>query len=232
MAEDPWQVTQIGTSREGRAIEAHSLGEGPVVLVLGGMHGDEPHGAYCAAMLLDEADEIADRAPDRRVVIVRAVNPDGLEAETRGNAARVDLNRNFPTENWSPRPGRGRFRSGPHAGCEPETQAVVALVEQLEPQRILTLHAPLEVVNYDGPDDGGPAAIGAACGYPVSADIGYATPGSFGTYAGVERAIPTITLEFGEESCAATWERCREALLIGIAHPLREPDADDDSTDA
>ena len=36
--------------------------------------------------------------------------------------------------------------------------------------------------------------------YPAEASIGYPTPGSFGTYAGVERNIPTITLEL-DETC-------------------------------
>ena len=35
--------------------------------------------------------------------------------------------------------------------------------------------------------------------YPVEASIGYPTPGSFGTWAGIERNIPTITLELDEE---------------------------------
>ena len=36
-------------------------------------------------------------------------------------------------------------------------------------------------------------------GYPVEASIGYPTPGSFGTWAGIENKIPTITLELDEE---------------------------------
>ena len=35
--------------------------------------------------------------------------------------------------------------------------------------------------------------------YPTESSIGYPTPGSFGTWAGVERDIPTITLELDEE---------------------------------
>ena len=38
--------------------------------------------------------------------------------------------------------------------------------------------------------------------YPVEASIGYPTPGSFGTYCGIEKNIPTITLELDEE-CSA-----------------------------
>ena len=35
--------------------------------------------------------------------------------------------------------------------------------------------------------------------YPIEESIGYPTPGSFGTYVGIERNIPTITLEMDEE---------------------------------
>lgn len=34
---------------------------------------------------------------------------------------------------------------------------------------------------------------------PLQESIGYPTPGSFGTWAGVEKGIPTITLELDEE---------------------------------
>ena len=40
--------------------------------------------------------------------------------------------------------------------------------------------------------------ISEITGYPVQKDIGYPTPGSFGTYSGVERDIPTITVEMSE----------------------------------
>ena len=36
-------------------------------------------------------------------------------------------------------------------------------------------------------------------GYKVEESIGYPTPGSFGTYCGIERNIPTITLELPEK---------------------------------
>ena len=40
--------------------------------------------------------------------------------------------------------------------------------------------------------------ISGIIGYPVEKSIGYPTPGSFGTWAGIERKIPTITLELDE----------------------------------
>jgi protein MpaA len=53
--------------------------------------------------------------------------------------------------------------------------------------------------------------------YPPEPTIGYPTPGSMGTYCGIDRKIPMITLELprdasGEES----WNRNREALLAAI----------------
>ena len=35
--------------------------------------------------------------------------------------------------------------------------------------------------------------------YPIEESIGYPTPGSFGTWAGIEKGILTITLELDEE---------------------------------
>ena len=35
--------------------------------------------------------------------------------------------------------------------------------------------------------------------YPIEESIGYPTPGSFGTWAGIENGILTITLELDEE---------------------------------
>ena len=50
--------------------------------------------------------------------------------------------------------------------------------------------------------------------YPVTTSIGYSTPGSFGTWAGVERGIPTVTLELpSHHSAKRCWADNRRALL-------------------
>ena len=54
------------------------------------------------------------------------------------------------------------------------------------------------LVNYDGDAEEIAEKISKIINYPVEADIGYPTPGSFGTYCGIERNIPTITLELDE----------------------------------
>ena len=69
---------------------------------------------------------------------------------------------------------------------------------------ILSIHAPFRVVNYDGPAEELAEKISKITGYKVQKDIGYPTPGSFGNYAGVERKIPTITLELPEDETNET----------------------------
>ena len=47
-------------------------------------------------------------------------------------------------------------------------------------------------------------------GYPTMASIGYPTPGSLGSWAGIDRGIPIITLELpARETGPAAWERNR-----------------------
>ena len=92
------------------------------------------------------------------------------------------------------------------------------LIEKYNPDRIVSIHAPLEVVNYDGPARALAERMSVHNGYPVSGDIGYPTPGSFGNYAGVERSIPTITLELPRGGFDAMWEPNKKALLEAITY--------------
>ena len=72
------------------------------------------------------------------------------------------------------------------------------------------------MVNYDGPGLRLAEKMAVYNGYPVRGDIGYPTPGSFGNYAGVEKRIPTITLELPRGSFESMWEANRDALLAAI----------------
>jgi len=132
-----------------------------------------------------------------RLLFIPCLNPDGLNNNTRQNANLVDLNRNFPTKNWA-LIERNEYFGGDSPASEIETKFVVEIIEECKPDLILTLHAPYKVVNYDGPAEIVAEEISKLINYPVQHDIGYPTPGSFGTYAGIERNIPTITLELDE----------------------------------
>jgi protein MpaA len=71
--------------------------------------------------------------------------------------------------------------------------------------------------NYDGPAEPLARRMAAANGYPIRASIGYPTPGSLGSWAGIDRHIPIITLELPAAAAAARcWEANREALLAAV----------------
>lgn len=172
-------------------------------LIIGVFHGDEPQGKYLIEKYLSLPPSMG-RVRERGLLFIPCLNPDGLQNGTRINANGVDLNRNFPTKNWgNDTSGAGSnpkdYYAGESAGSEIETQFVIDIIEKYQPKMILTLHAPYKIVNYDGPAQDIAQKISDIIGYPVEESIGYPTPGSFGTYYGVERNIPTITLELDEK---------------------------------
>ena len=78
--------------------------------------------------------------------VVPVYNPDGLAAHTRKNAHGVDLNRNFPYH-WADLDGS--YESGPRAGSEPETRAMMRFLRKIQPRRIISFHQPLYGVDTD-----------------------------------------------------------------------------------
>ena len=163
----------------------------PSVLVIGVFHGDEPQGDPIIR-------KYAKQNPDTNLLFIPCLNEYGMKVNKRTNANGVDLNRNFPTKNWGSAQSTDFF-AGNAPASEAETRLVIDLVEKYSPKLILTLHAPYRVVNFDGPAEKIANKIAEIIGYPVEASIGYPTPGSFGTWAGIERNIPIITLELDEK---------------------------------
>lgn len=176
---------------QGNSINLFMNKEHNSVLVFGCMHGDEPQGEY----LINEYIKLN---TDTKLMFVPCVNPDGVKAKTRVNSNGVDINRNFPTKNWE-LTEKNEFFGGNTPASEIETKFLVEIIEKYKPKFILTLHAPYKVVNYDGDALEIAEKISEIINYPVESSIGYPTLGSFGTWAGIEKNIPTITLELDEE---------------------------------
>lgn len=166
---------------------------GKTVLVIGVFHGDEPDGEYLIERYLQQRSETKNT-----LLFIPCLNPDGKNANIRKNANGVDLNRNFPAKNWAKLPENDDYFGGNTPSSEVETQFLVYVIEKYKPDLIITLHQPYKVVNYDGPAKEIAQKISEITGYKVEENIGYPTPGSFGTYCGIERNIPTITLELPE----------------------------------
>lgn len=161
------------------------------LLVIGVVHGDEPQGEVLINRYLDEK-------MDSGMLFIPCLNPDGRDLGTRTNSNGVDINRNFPTKNWELSP-KDNYFGGSEPASEIETRFAMDVLEEYNPSLILTLHTPYKIVNYDGPAKEVSEKISEIIGYPVEESIGYPTPGSFGTYAGIERNIPIITLEMDED---------------------------------
>lgn len=134
----------IGRSVEGRPITAEYRGPREpdhVLLVLGSMHGLETAGERVIDRLA------AAPLPDGvGLWLVPTMNPDG-RGRQRENARGVDLNRNFPGD-WVAhgKPGRPKW-SGSGPASEPETRAVLGLLERVRPEAVVSFHQPFGVVD-------------------------------------------------------------------------------------
>jgi len=206
------KVIEVGRSGEGQPILLHRFGAGErPVLILGGIHGSEGNSAACARMLVSYLCSHPADVASAPLAIVPEANPDGLERGVRFNARRVDLNRNFPSSNWAK-----SYASGPAPASEPETQAIMRLVRDLRPRRILSIHsiAGDPCNNYDGPAEPLARAMASGNGYALKGQIGYPTPGSLGSWAGTDLGIPIVTLELPASTPGdVAWERNRSAIL-------------------
>ena len=95
------QVTRLGESVEGRAINAVTAGSGPTtVLLWSQMHGDESAATMSLADIIHwfasapESDSLRASLAERlTIVMVPMLNPDGAERFIRENAIGVDINR-------------------------------------------------------------------------------------------------------------------------------------------
>jgi protein MpaA len=183
----------LGTSTEGRPIRGRRFGgPGPTLLVFGGIHGDEPASVEA---LIELAGRIAGVRPDGVPLwLLPAVNPDGVARGQKNSARDVDLNRNFPARSFATAHAPGYF-PGPAPLSEPEARVIADLVAREPIAAVVAVHAPFACVNYDGPAAAWAAAVAAASGWPARGDIGYPTPGSLGSWLGVDRGFPVLTLE-------------------------------------
>ncbi len=168
------------------------------VLLIGGIHGDE----YSSVSIIFKWMRILDEHHSGLFHwnIIPLLNPDGLlrKKSQRMNENDVDLNRNFPMEDWEntalkywhdKTDKNPRRYPGNEALSEPESSWLVEYINDFNPDVIVAVHAPHGIVDYDGPRNG-PYKLGR-----LYLNLLGTYPGSLGNYAGIQREIPVVTIE-------------------------------------
>ena len=170
------------------------------VLLLGGVHGDEYSSISIIFKWLALFSPTALEG-EFHWRFAPLVNPDGLldgKQANRQNANGVDLNRNFPSEDWNDTAvaywqestgSNPRLFPGSNAASEPEVQWIVEQIVDFQPDVIVSVHAPYHLLDFDGPAEA-PRNIGELYLHQLGV-----YPGSLGNYAGLNKSIPVVTLE-------------------------------------
>lgn len=225
-----------------------------MTLVLCSVHGDEITPTKFCFDIIHYLEENAGLYRDALIVVAPIVNPDSFfkPRPTRTNARGVDINRNFPTRDWkrlAHKLWRGRYRKdkrrnpGKRPLSEPEVLFQMNLIYRYRPDKIISVHAPLTLLDYDGPRGPGGEArddehglliqmSNQARGYKIKNYPFF--PGSLGNWAGNERNIPTYTLELPSSNHTKHyqyWAMFKNALHAAFLYDLRPKLFEDDSND-
>lgn len=213
-------------------------------LILCGVHGDEITPIkFCWDLMRELKNNHTFK--DKLVVVAPLVAPDSFfkKKPTRTNGRGVDVNRNFPTKDWKAEAhkrwkhnlGRDKRKyPGHYAASEQETIFQMNLILRYKPNKVISVHSPLTMLDYDGPSlkaDAGKSAgmlleemSSKAAGYKISNYPVF--PGSLGNWAGKEKHIPTYTLELPNSNPAETdkfWKLFKDAVLYATQHKLKPP---------
>lgn len=165
------------------------------IMVISLIHGDETHAGSLGRFWLERLEKIDPRNSWR---IIPVANPDGFNNKTRNNANGIDINRNFPTVDWSSDAIKfwekysqksPRKFPGYAAASELETQCIIKHIEEYKPDFVISIHTPLNVLDFDGPK-----IKKVNYGYLPWRSLGN-FPGSLGRYMWVERQTPVLTTE-------------------------------------
>lgn len=199
----PFSMEIYGNSAEGIPLRYLPARQEAQLLVFAAIHGEEPETTF----LLSRAVRMLPEAP-AHVACILSANPDGLLRGTRANANGVDLNRNFPTKDWTREKTYSRLTlesprevaldTGDAPASEPETRALVDLVRLLGVKRIVSLHSPFGWVDSDNRTELS-VQLEKVFSLPWKSGAGYPTPGSFGTFAR-ENGLECVTVELPRKS--------------------------------
>lgn len=198
----------IGLSVQGRLIRAFFWGHGKTyVYIIGVIHGNEGNSGQLVEQTRKQLKQNLDQKDSKiTFIMIPCLNPDGMYSNRRANANDVDLNRNFPNQDFNDHPKTGYYYRSPSKIFQPEILALLNLCRNYPPAMIYSIHQPLNLINYDGPAETIAQDIQYINGMRIKSDIGYTTPGSLGIYFGKIKKIPVLTLELPHKRKNKDWE--------------------------
>lgn len=204
------QTFSIGASIQGTSITAYKFGNGPKLAVfVGGTHGDEKSSILTMQALVDELEQKYDSIPSTlTVVVIPLLNPDGYARSKRTNANTIDLNRNFPSNDWASNvylPNNILLENGGGLQplSEPESIALSNYIQTANPNLILTYHASgsMVIANESGNSHTLASLYAGKAGFSSSSSsqedgvFAYPTTGEFETWTHDKLDIPTLLIE-------------------------------------
>lgn len=202
-------VGQYGTSLKGRALLAYYFGSsGPTTMYVGAIHGNESSSSGLMHAWINHLEANPGLFSNRRIVVIPTINPDGLASGTRTNSRGVNLNRNFPTDNWvkdiDDTDGIHKGGGGKSPLSEPEAKALASLTTNLSPRLLLSFHAIGSLVVGDAGSSSASyaAAYASRAGYrnatgQSSTTFDYAITGAYEDWTYRNVGIPSMVIELG-----------------------------------
>jgi protein MpaA len=222
----------IGYSVLARPIGAYAFGQGEnEYLIVAGIHGGyEGNTVDLANELVVYISQNPEIIPSgTKLYIIPDMNPDatarGRNADARVNANGVDLNRNFPSQNWvanwnhqncwNDRPTTG----GTYGGSEPETKTVISFIKAHHIIAMISYHSAALGV-FPGGVEWEPAskrlakALARAAGYPYPPiEIGCVYTGTLADWAVENGVYASVDMELANHR-DPDFERNLRALRV------------------
>jgi len=212
-AEVPVQTRIIGNSVTGRPIYGEFLGEGSKkIIMVASVHGNEWVGTPLLLYLQRHILQHPELLKGKTIILIPMLNPDGWVDDMRSNRRRVDLNRNFPSNNY------GRGLTGEHPLSEPESRILYEIIEKYKPQLIVGIHQPFVCVDYDGKEVEELARKMAKLSKLPLRKLGVRS-GSMGAYVRDKSPLITLEMHYNDHNLPMPklWKRYGQTLLAAIA---------------